>query len=229
MVCTLTRVSRVVHLNNCPSKAHSLIKGCAPPSHQGLAVPSPQMTTTPLATPSYSPFLSPSPVPTLSYGCRCLPNAHRDPLTHILPLAPSLSPEPYGLPITPIHRADLQPQVFTNHLENDLGSGFPTMAGSLSLPTATPSPTHNRPYRQSQLISFRAPNLARVLTVYGIVWPQYPQPDLFGFNTPSFDSITVNSSVASGTVICLRDFTGCCPTRNSPFRTCRILVRSKTD
>ena len=227
MVCTLTRVSRVVHLNNCPSKAHSLIKGYASSSNWGLAVPSPQMTTTPLATPSYSPFLSPSPVPTLSHGCRCLPNADRDPLTHILPLAPSLSPEPYGLPITPIHRVDLQPQVFTNR--DGLGLGFPATAESLSLPTATPSPTQNRPYGQGQPISLRAPNLARVLTVYVIVWPQYPQPDPFGFGAPSLDSITVNPSILSGIVIYLWDFVGCHSTWNPPSRTPRIFVWSKTD
>ena len=227
MVCTLTRVSRVVHLNNCPSKAHSLIKGYASSSNWGLAVPSPQMTTTPLATPSYSPFLSPSPIPTLSHGCEYLPNAHRDPLTHILSLAPSLSPEPYGLPITPIHRADLQPQAFTD--QDGLGLGFPAMAESLSLPTATPSPTHTGPYGQSQLISFRAPKPVRVLTGCGIVWPQYPHPDPFGFNTPPSNSITVSASIVFGIVIYLWDFVGCHPTWNPPPRTRRILFRSKTD
>ena len=205
-----------------------MIKGHASPSYQGIgAHPSPLVATTSLLPTSYSPFLSPSPVPTLSHGCRCLPNAHRDPLTHNLPTASSLSPEPYGLPITPIHRADLQPQAFAN--QDDLGFGFPTMAERLPLPTATPSPTHNRPYGQSQPISFRAPNLARLLTVYGIVWPEYPQPDPFGFNTPSFHSSTVSSCIASVIAIYLWVFLGCHPTWDPPSRTRRIFVRSKTD
>ncbi|KAF9783213.1 hypothetical protein BJ322DRAFT_141439 [Thelephora terrestris] len=124
--------------------------GYASQFYQRTPVRSPYAATTPLVGTSPSPFLSPSPVPTLSYG------------------SPSISPEPYGLPITPIRRALPQPQVFTN--QDNLGFGFQSTAQSFTSPTANGLPTYDPPY--------------------GEMWPRYPQPDLYGLNTPSFDSFT---------------------------------------
>lgn len=88
-----------------------------------------------------SQFYHPSPVPTLSHGCEYLPIAPQDSPTHPLPLAPSLSPEPYTVPVTPALLPYSQPQAIPNLDGLDLG--FPAVAESLSLPTVHSTPEYH--------------------------------------------------------------------------------------
>jgi hypothetical protein len=202
----LTRVSHVVRFNACHSKTHSSIAGYASSSYRDVPVPHPSQTTVhPSQLSAYS-SLAPSPVPTLSRGCRYLPIAHQELLTHLLPLAKSLSPEPRVMPTTPAVHPHPQLQLIAD--QDVLNFGFPALAENTSLPAANSTLAHNQTYGECKRTS-SGPNLTGKLTICDIVWPQFPPLDPPSFNYPSFCPTIVSDSIISGSDIPLHEFIGC--------------------
>jgi len=145
------RVSHVAHPNDHRQKTHSFATGYHSPFYQGVALPSsPQQATTPSPLLIHSSFPTPSPVPILPHGCKGFPVTEQAPAAHLLSLAPSLSPEPYAVPISPTYNPHTQPRVIPNL---DLGFGLPTVAESFPLPTVHPSLAYDPSYKECELTS----------------------------------------------------------------------------
>jgi hypothetical protein len=147
---------------------------------------------------SYSSLVSPLPAPTLSRGCRYLPVAHQELLTHLLPLDKSLSPEQHTVATAPIIHPDAQFQVITD--QDVLDFGFPALAENISLPAANSTLTRDQTCGECKRTS-SGPNLTGKLTICDIVRSQFPQLNPPRFNLPSFDSTIVSGSIVSGSVI----------------------------
>ena len=160
-------VSRTV--NNCCSKTHSSIVGNAPPSYQDTTTPSSsQGSTVPFQFSSHPSLVlpSPSPVPTLSRGCRYFSNAHQDSFAHLLPSAPSLSPDSSTAPVTPTLNLYPQPRITTN--PSGLDFSFPAVAESPSLPAAHSTSVYGPTWEECKLTSSYTLDLTRVLTTHDI-------------------------------------------------------------
>ena len=195
MGCTPGRVSCAAHIDY-RSTTHPSIAGRSLPSSQGMGVP------------TVSPQSATLPLP-----------------THLLPLVPSLSPEPYIVPITPFHPY-AQPQVTTN-----AGGLDPTPAEGFCLPDVHRPPS----YEECELIPSHFLHLSRVLTANDIVWDQYnhqhqpSRPDPLCIGVPSFGQFTVSEPRAIDHTIYLQYHPGCRLIRSPHSRPRRLLVRPPTD
>jgi len=192
-------------------RTYSLITGYDSPFYHGSAVTyfSPQEATTTFPSPVPPPFVTHSPVPTLFRGCKSLPVIDQALVTHLSYLASSLSPELHTAPITPIDQPYAQPQVIYN--TDDLGFGFPTAAGSISLPMVHPSPPYIPSYQERELTPLRY-LIRHRYSPYPVVWGECPQSDPLRPDIPPFHSVTVSRSIVVIGIVRLRDFAGYHPT-----------------
>ena len=123
----------------------------------------------------------------------------------VIPLAPSLSPDSYALPITPTFYPYAQEQAIA--YPDSLELGFRPMADNFSLPVAQHPPAYNPSQEECELaLSLSDP--IHVLTIRDPVWYQCSQSGPQHFGIPFPDQFTVGGlspSLVPSTYAILKD------------------------